>query len=229
MGEKIKTFYAYHKELKNDKCMSLYMAEGSIGSVLSRFRGSNTAIAVMCRGSKENETMVELVTKKFRQWFHQDLPKILCHFSFDIVLRYWEEILKKCSLEEESTSQVIPIEIAVLFICDGQCLFWGKGNLFVYEHLPKRACIKRWLTEEERKNRARQLKIKSEDKESEKYLLRKISEKSIFYICSECFSSENLQSVNSQKMWKKYIKQIATKCMGMIVVEVRTTGRIFGK
>lgn len=220
MADKYRVHMMYHagKDVQRQSNAAVCLAEGTVCDRYSGHRGSDAALAVLCRGDKKNDAASEYLVRAFQQWFQNNLPEHFPHFSYNIVICYWQKILNQfLTVKDDGT------DAAVLFVYDGSYVFWGAGDFHVYEYRPQSAYLKRWPTNQERIELDRELGIasvggkqKNRDESISsnwypEFRVRRISENTFFFICSNTICIKNPKMLENQRKFKKCFKKQSEK------------------
>lgn len=202
--------------------------EGFSGDILSGSQrifcgGEDIALAVMGRADDEksgSKILLKNLLKRFEQWFSEELPGILHHFSFEIVKCYWQDLIYEC-LGVWQEEKEPPVEFTVCLFYGRQYLFCGAGDIVVYEYLFRSRHYKRWYTCLERRLFDEELGEPGKEEQRISFKIRTISEQCLFIFCPATFIPENPEKIKRKKKWNQFAERLAEKIPAAIVIWCR--------
>lgn len=158
---------------------------------------ADTAIAVMCReaGGERGKTACRIL-ERFEHWFRYEFPLNRQPFSPEVVRCYWSRIIGGRQEMEQSCRG-----LAVLLIDRRHLVFYGMGELAVYEYIPGEGKGRRWPIGRERHDLDRELGIPEEETADFTFLSRSISKDTLFLILpGQCSVKDPNQLVRKRQM-----------------------------
>lgn len=228
VGDCVKTNVVYKKnedEEESGICVIQGMVSGGAarwlpaGMPFCRGHGKHVLLTAMCRKNSsdpEAGTLMREFLRRLCDWFEEELPGILSHFSFEIVKCYWRRII----WDFYNTWQIeCPFDFAVFLFYRGKYLFCGNGDIHIYEYRCSGKTYKRWYTVRERRIFAGELG--ESDDQGVLFQIRNISEHCLFLLCPDEIQPGNPQKYKSKKKREQFVIRQCEKTSAVLLVECR--------
>lgn len=189
------------------------------GMPLCRGRRRSVGLMALCRKNRSDRQSGNLMRDFLRwidDWFEKELPGILSHFSFEIVMCYWRRGLWDFL---DTGQEEFPFDLAMFLFYEGACLYCGSGEIHIYEYLFSRQRYKRWYTVSERRELPGELGRIGE--QGVFFQVRKISEHCLFILCPDQIHPGDPEKYQRKNKWQKFISEQCRGASAVLLAECR--------
>lgn len=215
----------YQNNKRNDEETGICVMEGrisagrpewlSMGLPVCRDHAKQICLTAICRTKgdiSDAGALMKDFLRRLRFWFEEELPGILHHFSFRIVMCYWRRICREYLVGEE-----LPFDVSVFLFYRDEYLFLESGDIQVYEYRYSRGKYNRWYTGRERRVFATELG----ESENQKiwFKVRKISEHCLFLLSPEQIQPKNPGKIRKKEKWKEFVGEQCEKASSILLMD----------